>query len=100
MRIRSYEDADEQAVVTLWTEVQSDNAPHNDPITVIRKKLAVERELFFVAVVERAVVGTVVGGYDGHRGWVYALAVKPAHQRQGIGTALLRHLEAALAKRG
>jgi ribosomal protein S18 acetylase RimI-like enzyme len=41
-----------------------------------------------------------MGSYDGHRGWVYALAVCPTHQRRGIGTALLRHLEAALQGRG
>lgn len=100
MRIRSYEDADEQAVIALWSEDLSDNAPHNDPATTIRKKLAVERSLFFVAEVSGAPIGTVMGGYDGHRGWVYAVAVKQPYRRQGIGAALIRHLEAALAERG
>ena len=63
-------------------------------------KLAVERDLFFVAEVEGAVVGTVMGGYDGHRGWIYSVAVAPHVQRQGIGAALIRHLEAALVARG
>ena len=100
MQIRPYEDADEQAVIALWTEVLPDSAPHNDPATAIRKKLAVERDLFFVAADAGAVVGTVMGGYDGHRGWVYSLAVKPEHRRAGIGTALVRHLEHMLAERG
>jgi ribosomal protein S18 acetylase RimI-like enzyme len=46
------------------------------------------------------VVGTVRGGYDGHRGWVYSVAVKPPHRRQGIGGALIRPLEAALSEGG
>ena len=100
MQIRPYQDVDEPAVVALWNEVLPDDAPHNQPATTIRKKLAVERDLFFVAVAEGAVVGTVLGGYDGHRGWVYAVAVRPQHRRRGIGTALLRQLEAALAERG
>jgi ribosomal protein S18 acetylase RimI-like enzyme len=100
MDIRPYRDADGQAVIALWNEVLPDSAPHNDPVTTIRQKLAVERDLFFVAVVEGAVVGTVMGGYDGHRGWVYAVAVRPQHRRRGIGAALLRRLEAALAERG
>ena len=100
MHIRPYQDADQQAVIALWREVLPDSAPHNDPATAIRKKLAVERDLFFVAADEGAVVGTVVGGYDGHRGWVYSVAVKPQQQRRGIGSALLRRLEAALADRG
>jgi ribosomal protein S18 acetylase RimI-like enzyme len=100
MEIRPYRESDEVAVTELWTEVLGDAAPHNHPATVIRKKLAVEADLFSVAVLDGAVVGTVMGGYDGHRGWVYAVAVRPAHQRRGIGTALVRHLETALLQRG
>ena len=100
MEVRPYEDPDEPAVIALWSEVLPANAPHNDSATSIRKKLAVERDLFFVAEVEEAVVGTVMGGYDGHRGWVYSVAVKPQYRRQGIGAALIHRLEAALAQRG
>lgn len=100
MHIRPYGDADEPAVIALWNEVLRDSAPHNDPATAIRKKRAFERDLFFVADVDGTVAGTVMGGYDGHRGWVYATAVKPAYRRRGIGTALIRHLERALADRG
>lgn len=100
MQIRPYEDSDETAVIDLWNGVLPDAAPHNDPATTIRKKLAVERELFFVALSNGTVVGTVMGGYDGHRGWVYAVAVRPLFRRRGIGAALLRRLEAALAERG
>jgi ribosomal protein S18 acetylase RimI-like enzyme len=100
MQIRPYEETDEPAVVALWNEVLPDAAPHNDPATTIRKKLAVQRELFFVGLIDAAVAGTVMGGYDGHRGWVYAVAVRPSCRRRGVGTALLRRLEAALAERG
>jgi ribosomal protein S18 acetylase RimI-like enzyme len=51
-------------------------------------------------VVDDAVAGTVMGGYDGHRGWVYAVAVSPRHRRGGIGAALVRRLEADLTERG
>jgi ribosomal protein S18 acetylase RimI-like enzyme len=100
MEIRVYEDRDEAQVVALWGEVLADGAPHNDPVTSLRSKLAVERDLLLVAVVDGTVIGTVMGGYDGHRGWVYAVAVAPAYRRRGIGAALLRRLEAALAERG
>jgi hypothetical protein len=49
--IRRYEEADELAVVSLWNKVLPDSAPHNDPATSIRKKLAVQRDLFFVATI-------------------------------------------------
>ena len=100
MPIRLYEDADESAVVGLWREALPDAAPHNDPAAAIRKKVAVGDGLFFVAEVGGNVVGTVMGGYDGHRGWVYSVAVGAPYRRRGIGGALVRHLEAALAGRG
>src|SRR3954468_14172693 len=99
MQIRRFVDADEPSVIALWREVLTDAAPHNDPASVIRQKRAVDADLFFVADLEGAVVGTAMGGYDGHRGWVYAVAVSPAFQRRGIGATLLRHLEAELGKR-
>jgi ribosomal protein S18 acetylase RimI-like enzyme len=55
--------------------------------------------LFFVAEIGGEVVGTVMGGYDGHRGWVFSVAVSEAHRWRGIGT-LVSHLEATLAERG
>jgi ribosomal protein S18 acetylase RimI-like enzyme len=100
MSIRPSQDSDQQAMIDLWNAVLPDSAPHNDPATAIRNKLAVERDLFSVAEAEGAVVGTVMGGYDGHRGWVYAVAVNPQHRRQGIGASPTRHLESALARRG
>ena len=100
MQIRICQEEDEQAVIALWNLVLPDSAPHNDPAVAIRKKLAVDRDLFLVAVMEERVVGTVMGGYDGHRGWIYSVAVDPNHQRQGIGSAMLRHVEEALIERG
>lgn len=75
-------------------------ASHNQPPNVIRCKLAEQPELFFVAVLDERVAGTVMGGYDGHRGWVYSLAVHPERRLQGIGTALMQHLERTLRERG
>jgi len=100
MQIRLYAESDEQAVTVLWNEVLPPSAPHNDPATSIRKKLAVDRDLFLVAVIDGSVVGTVMGGYDGHRGWIYSVAVKPQCRRRGVGRALLRRLEEVLVERG
>ena len=80
-------------MIALWDVVLGYPAPHNDPAKVIRHKLAVQSELFFVARLEDRLVGTVMGGYDGHRGWVYSLAVSPESRRRGIGSALMRYVE-------
>jgi ribosomal protein S18 acetylase RimI-like enzyme len=98
--IRPFQEADAGAVIALWTGVFGYSAPHNEPAKVIRDKLAVQRELFLVALLDGTPVGTVLGGYDGHRGWIYSLAVLPGARRRGVGTALVKHVERALARRG
>jgi hypothetical protein len=98
--IRPFQEADQSSVVALWTAVFGYSAAHNDPLEIIRHKLALQRELFFVAVRDGIVVGTVMGGYDGHRGWIYSLAVSPAVRRQGIGAALMNHVEQELERLG
>jgi ribosomal protein S18 acetylase RimI-like enzyme len=100
MEIRAFQESDERDVVALWKQVFAYPEPRNDPATVIRHKIAAQRNLFFVAAADGTVVGTVMGGYDGHRGWIYSLAVDPAHRRQKLGTALIRHVEKALAEQG
>ncbi len=100
MEIRTFQEADESSVIALWNAVFAYTSPHNDPATVIRQKLAVQRDLFFVALVDNVLVGTIMAGYDGHRGWIYSVAVSPEVRRQGIGSALMKHVEWELAKRG
>lgn len=100
VQVRPYGDGDEEAVVALWSRVFPGPSPWNDPRLVIATKTATQPELFFVAVVEGSVVGTAIGGFDGHRGWLYTVAVHPDWQRRAIGTALVRRVEAALVTLG
>jgi ribosomal protein S18 acetylase RimI-like enzyme len=54
-------------------------------------------QLFFVAESDNNIaVGTIMVGYDGHRGWIYSLAVDPKQRKKGIGTMLLKHAEKVL----
>ena len=100
MDIRPFRESDVGDIVALWRNVFGYTASHNDPAKVIRQKLAFEHNLFFVAEVDRLLVGTVMGGYDGHRGWIYSLAVRPELRHRRIGTALMEHVERELAKKG
>jgi len=100
MEIRPYQVEDEPDVVGLWRKIFGYGAPHNDPAFTIRQKLRKERELFFVSLEKGQIIGTVMCGYDGHRGWIYLLAVEPGHRGRGVGTALVRHAEAVLRKLG
>lgn len=100
MKIRNFETADRELVVALWETVFPNSTGHNEPNGSIERKVLVSDDLFFVAVDGDSVIGTVLAGYDGHRGWLYSLAVAPTHRRNGIGTQLVRHAESALAGRG
>jgi hypothetical protein len=62
------------ALMELWNTVFPDDPPHNEPSIVIEAKLAVD-DLIFVAVQEGKIVGACMAGYDGHGGWLYAVAV-------------------------
>ena len=99
MPIRPFEAADEDAVVALW-EACGLTRPWNDPRADIARKLADSPELFLVVEEEGVVVGSVMVGYDGHRGWINYLAVHPSRQRGGIGRALMEAAEEQLAAMG
>ena len=99
MPIRRFDLADRDAVVALWRRcglVQPEADPHGD----IDRKLAAQPDLFFVEIIDHTLVGTVMAGYEGHRGWINYLAVEPKARRQGIGSRLMRHAEDELAKLG
>jgi len=89
-----------EQVVSLWKDTFGYDSPRNDPVFVIDQKIAMLDGLFFVAAHKEGVVGTAMAGYDGHRGWIYALAVHPGHRKKGIASLLLSHAEKRLASLG
>lgn len=97
--IRPFHRSDTETVVDLWRSADL-LRPWNDPHRDIERKLAVMPELFLVAEAEGAVVGSVMAGYDGHRGWLYYLATSPEHRGKGIGRALVARAENELLALG
>ena len=98
-KIRSYQTSDESAVIDLWHRCNL-VVPQNDPQHDIDMKLKAQSDLFFVGTVSGRIVATVMAGYDGHRGWIYYLAVDPDYQRKQIGRRMMAKAESALQKRG
>jgi ribosomal protein S18 acetylase RimI-like enzyme len=107
VRLRPFADADEDAVVALW-HAAGLTRPWNDPHRDIVRKKQVQRELFLVAEDPSsasgrpagAIVGTAMAGYDGHRGWVYYVAVAPDRQGEGLGRLLMAEAETLLLELG
>ena len=111
--IRAFTEGDTEAVLALWQqafpEYNDASRPHRNPRLSIANKLGTQPELFFVALRhdgdaggddDGTLVGTAMAGYDGHRGWLYSVAVAPEVRRHGVGTRLVRHAESALAEMG
>ncbi len=88
MVIRKIKKEDEDSVIQLWELVFPDDPPHNEPSSVLKAKLEVD-DLIFVAESDDKIVGACMGGYDGHRGWLYAVAVHSNYRRNGVGKNLV-----------
>jgi len=98
--IRPFLDRDHAAVVALWEEVFAGDPSWNAPAETIRRKSTVQPELFLVAHAKEKVVGTVMAGFDGVRGWIHHLAVCPSLRRRGVATRLMQAAEDGLANLG
>ncbi|MBF4592306.1 GNAT family N-acetyltransferase [Curtobacterium flaccumfaciens] len=118
-RIRPFRTEDTDAVVALW-ESCGLVRPWNDPRRDIARKLTVQPELFLVAepqaagpdtddtdtgtddtdIADAGVVAAGMAGFDGHRGWVNYLAVRPDLQGSGLGRTLMAEFERLLTDLG
>lgn len=80
--------ADHSALIQFWRDIFPNDPPHNEPSKMLSAKLKVD-DLVFITKEEDKIVGACMAGYDGHRGWLYAVAVSPSHRRQGIGQRII-----------
>lgn len=92
INIRPFTESDTDDVISLWQACDL-TRPWNDPYKDIHRKIKLKDNLFLVATIDGQLTGSVMGGYEGHRGWINYLAVSPAHQKQGLGRALMEAIE-------
>ena len=103
--ICTYEAAHFEGVKAMWRELFSADTPWHAPEVTVPAKLKVQPDLFVVAVDVGAldagrVVGSIFGGYDGHRGWLNGVGVRKEYQGTGVGAALVREMEQRLGRLG
>lgn len=88
-------------VYSLWNSIEGmDLDPLDDNLDSIRRFLAMNPGLNYVATVKNKIVGVIMCGFDGRRATIYHAAVAPNHRNQGIGRALLDKLESMLRAKG
>ncbi len=99
MQIREFIEKDTKAVIALWVRCRL-VVPSNNPEKDIERKLKVDRDLFLVGTLENKIVATVMGGYDGHRGWINYLAVDPDYRNNGYGRLIMEEVEQRIRTKG
>lgn len=97
--VRAYRPEDRDAVIALWQACDL-TRPWNDPAADIRRALDTPTSELFVFQQGDGISGSLMVGYDGHRGWMYYLAADPAQRGQGIARALVAAGEAFLRDQG
>jgi ribosomal protein S18 acetylase RimI-like enzyme len=98
-QIRPYSNQDREAVIQLWQKCNL-TKPWNNPHLDIERKLKVRPDLFLVGLIDDRVIASVMGGYDGHRGWAYYLAVDAVYRKQGFGREMMKAVEHKLIALG
>ena len=99
LEITMYKPEFQDQVVDLWKKCNL-VTPQNDPVEDIKKKTDFQPELFLVGFLEGKVVGSIMVGYEGHRGWINYLAVLPEYQKRGYGRKLVKRAVEALTTLG
>ncbi len=98
--ITQYEHDHFSGVESLWQEAFPNDGPWNAAATAIAEKLRFQPDLMLVAMSDGQVVGSVMAGYDGHRGWISRVAVLKSHRKSGVGRDLLAEAERRLLALG
>ncbi|MDE3092631.1 MAG: GNAT family acetyltransferase [Acidobacteriota bacterium] len=99
MDIRELTREDASSVVALWTEAGL-TRPWNDATADFHRALDGATSAVLGLTRDDQLMGAVMVGHDGHRGWVYYLAVAKAHQRSGVGSELMGTAEDWLRRMG
>ena len=97
--IEEYNSDDAADLIGLWQECGL-VVPWNNPLSDIARKMADSPELFYSGKIDGRLVASCMAGYDGHRGWIYFLAVAKSQQRTGLAAKLVAHVEAKLIELG
>ena len=99
MEPRHLTSADRDAAVALWQATDL-TRPWNDPGEDFDRAIVGATSTVLGAFDQERMVATAMAGHDGHRGWVYYLAVDPTVQNVGLGTKMMRSAETWLRDHG
>ncbi len=99
MLIREIVSEDVDAIVDLWTRCGVIR-PWNDPLSDIALARRTPNSTILIGNQEQKIVSTAMVGCDGHRGWVYYLAVEPVLQQKRLGRQMMQAAESWVTQLG
>lgn len=99
VQIRRYAPSDFREVRRLWRQGRL-HASRSDRREALQRSLDRDPDLFLVAEERGELIGTILGRFDGRRGWLNRLAVDPRARSRGVGSALIREVERRLRQKG
>jgi ribosomal protein S18 acetylase RimI-like enzyme len=99
MKIREFKVDDYAAVARLWMEAGL-GFRLGDDLDSVKVKIGRDPDLFLVGEEGGRIVGSVMGAWDGRRGWIYHLGVLPEARRKGVASKLIEELEGRMREKG
>lgn len=99
MNLRAATTDDAERIVRFWQDAGASMGP-TDSVEHVRRAIAHPAAVLILAEAEQEMIGTLLGTFDGWRGNMYRLVVRPDRRRQGIGRQLVKRVEQFFAERG
>jgi N-acetylglutamate synthase len=100
IQTREFRIEDYEAAIELWNRVEGLDVAEGDDRETIRRFLGQNPGLSRIAMDGAVIVGAVLCGHDGRRGYVYHLAVDPTYRERGVGRRLIDECLAGLKRVG
>lgn len=101
MEIKPLSIDDYNTIIKFWERAGLDHRPKGrDSEAALSQQIKMNPDLFLGAFENEKMIGTIIGSFDGRKGWINRLAVDPMYRGQGIAKRLIKAIELALRKRG
>lgn len=100
MKIKLIKLGDFTKLLTLWNEAGLSVVNFKNEQKELQMLLKLNPESCLVAAVNKKIVGSIIGAFNGRRVWIYHLAIHPEWQNKGIGSKLLKRVEKIFKKKG
>jgi ribosomal protein S18 acetylase RimI-like enzyme len=99
MKIETFSMESYDDIISIWRKTEI-SVGSTDTKEEIKRILDKNPQLFLVGKIDQKIIGVVVGGFDGRRGYVHHLAVDPDYQKRGYGTMIMDELNLRFRKLG